>query len=335
MDKFHKLKHQLSASYKKEIITNLSPASSYRSRCEFGYKNGFYTMVKDGKKILLDHYDLPVSAIQNIMKPLLSEININPLINKKLFQINFRAVNQVILVTLIYHKPLDQYWLEAAKMIENKLPINVIGRSKKQLLASNLTELEDYIDINPSYYLYQNDKTFYQPNAFLMPKMVKLVISLIKNPRDLLELYCGCGTFTIPLSYTFNNIFATENNRDSISYLKKSISKNDIENIYYARLSDIELMDALKGRIFRRLEDVDLKNFDFSHILVDPPRSGLSNNITEILNKFDNIIYISCNPDTFQRDLNNLKDYKIEKLEVFDQFSNTPHIELIALLIKR
>ena len=334
MDKFHKLKHQLSASYKKEIITNLSPASSYRSRCEFGYKNGFYTMVKDGKKILLDHYDLPVSAIQNIMKPLLSEININPLINKKLFQINFRAVNQVMLVTLIYHKPLDQYWLEAAKMIENKLPINVIGRSKKQLLASNLTELEDYIDINPSYYLYQNDKTFYQPNAFLMPKMVKLVISLIKNPRDLLELYCGCGTFTIPLSYTFNNIFATENNRDSISYLKKSISKNDIENIYYARLSDIELMDALKGRIFRRLEDVDLENFDFSHILVDPPRSGLSNNITEILNKFDNIIYISCNPDTFQRDLNNLKDYKIEKLEVFDQFSNTPHIELIALLIK-
>ena len=334
MDKFHKLKHQLSASYKKEIITNLSPASSYRSRCEFGYKNGFYTMVKDGKKILLDHYDLPVSAIQNIMKPLLSEININPLINKKLFQINFRAVNQVILVTLIYHKPLDQCWLEAVKMIENKLPINVIGRSKKQLLASNLTELEDYIDINPSYYLYQNDKTFYQPNAFLMPKMVQLVISLIKNPRDLLELYCGSGTFTIPLSYTFNNIFATENNRDSISYLKKSISKNDIENIYYARLSDIELMDALKGRIFRRLEDVDLENFDFSHILVDPPRSGLSNNITEILNKFDNIIYISCNPDTFQRDLDNLKDYKIEKLEVFDQFSNTPHIELIALLIK-
>ena len=335
MDKFHKLKHQLSASYKKEIITNLSPASAYRSRCEFGYKNGFYTMVKDGKKVFLDHYDLPVSAIQNIMKPLLSQININPLINKKLFQINFRAVNQVILVTLIYHKPLNQCWLEAAKMIENKLPINVIGRSKKQLLASNLTELEDYIDINPSYYLYQNDKTFYQPNAFLMPKMVQLVISLIKNPRDLLELYCGSGTFTIPLSYTFNNIFATENNRDSISYLKKSISKNDIENIYYARLSDIELMDALKGRIFRRLEDVDLENFDFSHILVDPPRSGLSNNITEILNKFDNIIYISCNPDTFQRDLDNLKDYKIEKLEVFDQFSNTPHIELIALLIKR
>ena len=335
MDKFHKLKHQLSASYKKEIITNLSPASAYRSRCEFGYKNGFYTMVKDGKKVFLDHYDLPVSSIQNIMKPLLSQININPLINKKLFQINFRAVNQVILVTLIYHKPLDQCWLEAAKMIENKLPINVIGRSKKQLLASNLTELEDYIDINPSYYLYQNDKTFYQPNAFLMPKMVKLVISLIKNPRDLLELYCGSGTFTIPLSYTFNNIFATENNRDSISYLKKSISKNDIENIFYARLSDIELMDALKGRIFRRLEDIDLENFDFSHILVDPPRSGLSNNITEILNKFDNIIYISCNPDTFQRDLDNLKDYKIEKLEVFDQFSNTPHIELIALLIKR
>ena len=103
-----------------------------------------------------------------------------------------------------------------------------------------------------------------------MPKMVQLVISLIKNPRDLLELYCGSGTFTIPLSYTFNNIFATENNRDSISYLKKSISKNDIENIYYARLSDIELMDALKGRMFRRLEDVDLENLPSPATSLDP-----------------------------------------------------------------
>jgi tRNA (uracil-5-)-methyltransferase len=94
-------------------------------------------------------------------------------------------------------------------------------------------------------------------------------------------------------------------------------------------------MDAYKGRIFRRLENIDLKNFNFSHVLVDPPRSGLSHNVTEILNKFENIIYISCNPDTFKRDLDKLKDYRIKKLEVFDQFSNTPHLELIALLIKR
>ena len=335
MNKLQKLKNQLSSSYKKEIIFNLSPASGYRSRCEFGYKNGSYTMVKNGKKVLLDHFDLPVSAIQNIMKPLLEAINANPLINKKLFQINFRAVNQIVLVTLIYHKQLDQNWLESARIIETKLDINVLGRSKNQLLATHLTELEQYIDINPSYYLYQNDKTFYQPNAFLMPKMVKLVISLIEKPRDLLELYCGSGTFTIPLSYSFKNVFATENNRESISYLKKSIHKNHIKNIFYARLSDIELMDAYKGRIFRRLENIDLKNFNFSHVLVDPPRSGLSHNVTEILNKFENIIYISCNPDTFKRDLDKLKDYRIKKLEVFDEFSNTPHLELIALLIKR
>jgi tRNA (uracil-5-)-methyltransferase len=136
------------------------------------------------------------------------------------------------------------------------------------------------------------------------------------------------------MSRYFNKIFATENNRASIGYLNKSIDRNNIINISQSRLSDTELTEAFNGRIFRRMNDISLDDYDFSHVLVDPPRSGLNENVVNILNRFENIIYISCNPETFERDIINLKGYKIDKLEVFDQFSNTPHLELIALLTK-
>ena len=54
----------------------------------------------------------------------------------------------------------------------------------------------------------------------------------------------------------------------------------------------------------------------------------------DILLRFENIIYISCNLETFERDIKSLKVYRINKLEVFDQFSNTPHLELIAFITK-
>ena len=76
----------------------------------------------------------------------------------------------------------------------------------------------------------------------------KIQLSYIYEPEDLLELYCGSGTFTLPLSYKFNNVFATENNRQSIKCLKKSIDKLSINNINYARLSAEEVSEAFNGR---------------------------------------------------------------------------------------
>ena len=334
MNKFIKVKKSLSTYYDKEIVINLSPATGYRSRCEFGYKNNCYTMMDNGKKVFLKTFNLPHQSIQNVMEPLLKKIQSNLLIEKKLFQINFRTAHDVVLVTLIYHKELDNNWLENAKVIAANLNIHIVGRSRKKLLATGISELEELINTHNPFYLYQDDKTFYQPNKYLMSKMVEFSLSLIDEPKDLLELYCGSGTFTIPMSRYFNKVFATENNRASITYLNKSINKNKITNVLQSRLSDTELTEAFNGRRFRRMGEINLSDYDFSHVLVDPPRAGLNENVTDILNKFKNIIYISCNPETFKRDLENLKDYKITKMEVFDQFSNTPHLELVALLTK-
>jgi tRNA (uracil-5-)-methyltransferase len=65
-----------------------------------------------------------------------------------------------------------------------------------------------------------------------MPEMVAKAMSFVKDPKDLLELYCGSGTFSLPMRKLFNKIFATENNRQSIRCIKKSIDEQSIKNIF-------------------------------------------------------------------------------------------------------
>jgi tRNA (uracil-5-)-methyltransferase len=335
MNKFQKATSLIQEYYKNDIVINLSPPNGYRSRCEFGYKNGFYTMYSsEGKILFLDTFAVARPSIQNLMPKLLDEINNSYDLKNKLFQINFRTNRKnKILVSLIYHKLLDDEMKCSANKISNKLNININLRSKNNLYSTHNDLLDDEIE-NLETLLFQTDQSFYQPNHFHMPEMIDKAMSFIKDPRDLLELYCGSGTFTLPLRKIFNKIFASENNRQSIRCLNQSISQQNIKNIFYARLSAEEVSELFEGRIFNRMKGIDINDFNFSHILVDPPRAGLDSNVINLIKNFKNIIYISCNYETYIRDIYKLKDYKIQNIEIFDQFPNTEHLEIVSLLSK-
>ena len=313
-----------------------SPSSGFRSRCEFGYRDNHYTMVENGKKVFLKFFNIAHPAINNLMPKLLLEINKNELIKHKLFQINFRCNNNnKVMVTFIYHKEATNDLFETLKIISTMFDIHLILRSKKKYFSTSDDLLEEVICSKKPYSLFQTDQTFFQPNRFMVPRMVDLVCDMVEDPSDLLELYCGCGTFTIPLSRIFGKVFATENNRKSIQCLDSAIERNNVSNISYARLSCDEVMKAIDGHIFRRLKGIDLKEYKFSHILLDPPRSGLTNDVIELAKTFDNILYISCNVDTFVRDMKLLNGFEISKLQFFDQFVNTPHIELVSIINRK
>ena len=335
MDKFSISSEALSKYYLDPINVNVSPAKGYRSRCEFGYQNKYYIMhASNGDKIYLDKFDVARPCISSLMPKILEIINSDELIYKKLFQINFRAnSSDKVMVTLVYHKKLSEELEIMVSKISNKLGIQLIARAKNEFYSSGNGFLEDIIE-GTDITLYQTDQSFYQPNHFMMPRMVKKVIEMLDQPNDLLELYCGSGTFTLPLSKYFTKVFATENNRQSIKCLDKAIKDNKINNINYSRLSDDEVTELLEGRIFRRMNGLDINSFNFSHILVDPPRSGLTQNVLNILNKFDKVIYVSCNLETYVRDIKLLNTFSINDIEIFDQFPNTNHIEIVSLLSK-
>lgn len=167
--------------------------------------------------------------------------------------------------------------------------------------------------------------------------MIEWVLGQIeKSDKDLCELYCGGGNFTIPLSQKFNKVLATEISKTSIKSALTNCSLNSISNIDFIRMSAEEFVEALESkREFNRLKDIDLKSYNFETIFVDPPRAGLDDTTRALSKEFDTIIYISCNPETLHRDLEELtKTHKIINFALFDQFSYTEHIES-GVILKR
>ena len=333
MNKFQIATSLIEKHYKDNIVINLSPSYGYRSRCEFGYKNNFYTMYSpSGEIVYLETFAVARPSIQALMPKLLNQINKSNVLKTKLFQINFRSNRKNrVLVSLVYHKLLDDEIKGLADKIANILNISINLRSKNNLYSTHSDLLEDNIE-NLETILYQTDQSFYQPNHFHMPEMVAKAMSFIKDPKDLLELYCGSGTFSLPMRKLFNKIFATENNRQSIRCLNKSIDEQNIKNIFHARLSAEEVSELFAGRVFKRMNGINISDFNFSHVLVDPPRAGLDKDVISLISKFKNIIYISCNYETYERDVKNLKGFTIKNIEIFDQFPNTKHLEIVSLL---
>ena len=155
--------------------------------------------------------------------------------------------------------------------------------------------------------------------------------------RDLLELYCGHGNFTIPLAAKFNRVLASEISKSSIANARINCELNGVYNVQFVRLSADELMSAFaRRREFERLKGIDIFSYDFLHILIDPPRAGLEPSVIDFIKNFQNLIYISCNPQTLFENLRSLcATHEVRRFAIFDQFAHTEHIECGVLLRRR
>ena len=332
MNKFDRFQDDIKNNYDEKVVINLSPSTSFRSRCEFSYGKNHYVMHDINEKIYIKTFKDASLDIQNLMPVLLKRINENNEVNHKLFQVNFRSnQHNKIMVTMIYHKIIDKSLINLVNQISDDLKVNIIIRSKNYKYETRGLYLDDTL-IYKNLKIYQTDNTFTQSNKYLVDKMIFKVIDFIENPDDLLELYCGIGTFTIPLSFIFNKVLATENNRNSIKCLKKSLKENNISNIHNARLSSDEVSELFKGKIFNRMNSKSISDFNFSHILLDPPRSGLTEDVINLASNFKNIIYVSCSAETYIRDINLIRSHKITNIELFDQFPNKNHLEIVSVL---
>ena len=299
-----------------------------------------YAMSDFEKNILeIDSCQIVSSHIQEIMPKLILELNQNHDLSHKLFAIEFLgSTTNDLLVTLIYHRKLEESWNTLALKLESKLNIKILGRSRKQKIILNSDSINETLNINNQNFNFAyQEGGFTQPNTNVNIKMIEWVLNNIqKSSADLCELYCGGGNFTIPLSTKFNKVLATEISKTSIKSALKNCELNNIENIKFIRMSAEEFVQGLQEvRTFERLKDINLKDYNFDTIFMDPPRSGLDDTTRTLAKDFENIIYISCNPETLYRDLEELlKTHKIVNFALFDQFAYTHHIES-GIILKR
>ena len=329
-----------------------SPATGYRLRAEFRlwHEGGRadYVMIQPGAKAsaqtIVRTAQLPIAAeaINALMPRLLAILNHDEDLRRKLFQVDFLStLRGDMLVTLIYHRRLDDDWQARAQALAQALEIAVIGRSRGQKIVIGRDYVQETLHVQGRAYHYrQYEGAFTQPNGRMCEQMLAWACDQAADSQgDLLELYAGNGTFTLPLARHFRRVLATEMSKSGVRAMHENVHDNAIENIRLVRLSAEEFSAAWACvREFRRLQQdgITLSDYDFSTILVDPPRAGIDADTLKLMQQFARIIYISCNPITLADNLATLThSHTITACALFDQFPGTAHIESGVVLEKR
>ena len=339
--KSEKLKEMFSEFDMPQIEVVHGSDEHFRARAEFrvwheGDKS-FYAMRKrkeDGRGVVpIEECKIVDKAIYEIMTPLLKEIEKNKNLRFKLYEIDFLSSSKgELIITLIYHKKVDESIAEDIKKIKEKFKnADFIVRKKGRKYVFDKNYLIEELKINSKIYKYKIiENTFSQPNRQMNEKMIEWAMRNSEDLKgDLVELYCGNGNFTIPLSERFNRVIATEISKESIEAATYNAEINRRENITFLAMSAAEF-----SKLYEEKSPLITK-YDLKNILIDPPRAGLDDKSREFVNEFDNIIYISCNPETLKRDLLTLaKGREIKAFAFFDQFPYTNHAECGVILKK-
>ncbi|MEM1114293.1 MAG: tRNA (uridine(54)-C5)-methyltransferase TrmA [Pseudomonadota bacterium] len=326
-----------------------SPPEAFRMRAEFRmWHDGDaldYVMFQPGDPrtpVPISHFPIACAAIQALMPPLQEHLRGNPILRRKLFQVEFLStLAGDTLITLIYHRQLDEGWEREARNLAATLNVALVGRSRKQKVVLSRDYVTEALPVRGQTYHYrQYEQAFTQPNAYINSHMLAWACERAEAlTGDLLELYCGNGNFTLPLASCFDQVIATELSKVSTRAALHNLADNGIDNAQVIRLSAEEVAQAMAGtRAFRRLAKLPkpLADYKLKTVFVDPPRAGLDEATLKMVSAFPNILYISCNPETLSANLAALRaSHRIVDFALFDQFPYTAHMECGVLLQQR
>ena len=169
--------------------------------------------------------------------------------------------------------------------------------------------------------------SFFQTNT----KGAENLYSIVSKYADLsgkekvLDLYSGTGTIPIWLSKDAKEIVGIEIIESAVEDAKKNAALNKITNLKFL-IGDIK--DVLPS--FNSIgNEIDI-------MIIDPPRAGMHKDVLANVLKLapEKIVYVSCNPATLARDLEQLsKKYKVLEVQPVDMFPHTFHIESVANLV--
>ena len=190
--------------------------------------------------------------------------------------------------------------------------ITIKQKKKTKIYGIDKTNYNTYFGEVPL-----SHKSFFQSNHYLLDEFQKSAVKYFNEyDKNIVELYAGSGFFSV----------AIKNKLESLNIDYKLIS-SEISSDAVKIAKDIIKEDAS--------ETLKKINYNVDSLFVDPPREGLDKKVIEniIRIKPKKIIYISCNPMTFSRDINLLKEYyQLIDLNIIDMFPDTYHIELISCL---
>ena len=165
------------------------------------------------------------------------------------------------------------------------------------------------------------------PGAFLQATldaerfMVGRVCAAVGDARRVADLFCGCGTFTLPLAAR-SEVLAVETDAGCLSALDAG----------WRQASGLKRVVTAARDLFRR-PVLPIEFNGLEAVVFDPPRAGADAQAHALARSDVPVaVAVSCNPVSFARDAEILVGggYSLEWIDVVDQFRWSPHVELVA-----
>ncbi len=156
--------------------------------------------------------------------------------------------------------------------------------------------------------------------------LVAAVVSGFAGLRRVADLFCGIGTFALPLVAAGMSVLAA----DSDAAAMEALADAGRRNMLGERLRTVRRNLMQKPLLASELAGV-------AGAVLDPPRAGAAAQVGEVVKAgIGRVMMVSCNPATFARDAGVLVQagYRLEKLWPVDQFLYSPHMELAALFVR-
>ena len=167
-----------------------------------------------------------------------------------------------------------------------------------------------------------NYKYTYSPNGFFqinLPVYEMVLKQITQNiqTNKVVDLYAGVGSIGLSVARD-KDLTLVEINESAFKEMQKNAAGTNAKCI------------------LAKAEDVTDYITPDCTVILDPPRAGCDAKLIDKLNEImpKSIIYLSCNPITQARDVALLKGYKITKVQPYNFFPRTPHVENLAILAK-
>ena len=170
---------------------------------------------------------------------------------------------------------------------------------------------------------------FFQNNPHILPDFAEHVRNEALRGgavENLVDAYCGSGLFCLTAAREFKEAVGIEISESSIDWARRNATQNKIENCRF-----------IQGDATNIFAEVTF-NPAKTAVVIDPPRKGSS---PEFLDQLINyaprrVVYVSCNPATQIRDLEHVKErYRITRIQPFDLFPQTRHLECVVTLERK
>jgi 23S rRNA (uracil1939-C5)-methyltransferase len=219
--------------------------------------------------------------------------------------------------------------LRGAGKVAEKLRLGLVEIAGRDGLARLSLHGDVVIEFRPPVVKFGRAEMIVPPGGFLQATelgeevLARLVREGVDGARKVADLFAGSGTFALRIAETAE-VKAVEQDRPALAALDRA----------WRATPNLKKIENEGRDLFRRpLNAAELESFDA--VVFDPPRAGAEAQAREIAkSKVKRVVAVSCNAQSFARDLKILSDggYRVGAVAPVDQFRHSTHVEVVAVL---